>query len=141
MLTKYQQQALNWLRRFYLHIEEVPIVWDSKYKRLSTNTQLRKWIFWWTGNFFVFILWFTCVYTSSTQFFFHRKELELLHVSILTTGFCCFSATLASAQDITALRNPLYVPSLNEFMSLEIQIYAGMLYSFIIFKQNIKNLV
>lgn len=125
MLTKYQQKSLNWLRRCYFHIEEVPIVWDSKNNQVSTNTQTRKWIFWWIGNTFVFVLWLTCVYTLSTQLVLHRKKLDVLPICILTTGFCCFSATLASAYGVTTLRNKLYISAINEYIFLETKIYES----------------
>ncbi len=127
MLTKYQQKAINWLRRFYVHIEEVPLIWDCKQKRLTTNSQSRKWILWWTGNLFVFVLWLTCAYTLCTQPIFKRKDLNVLPICILTTGICCFSATLASAYGITKLRNKLYISAINEYIFLELEIYESKL--------------
>lgn len=125
MLTKYQEKGFKWLRRCYSYVYEVPIVWDPKLKQLSCNTQPQKWIFWLIGNFTVFILWYTCVHTLSTQFILQRKGLKLLQICILTTGFCCFTATLASAQGLLKLRSNLYTSAINEYIHLELKIFKG----------------
>ncbi len=126
MLTKYQEKAFKWLRRCYCYMYETPVAWDSKTKLLSTNTQPRKWIFWGIGNCFVFILWYTCVHILSTQFLLHRKGLKLLQICILTTGFGCFTATLASAHGLFALRKKLYISAVNQYTKLEFNILKGM---------------
>lgn len=128
MLTKYEEQALRLLRHCYCYMYKVPIIWDPILQHVSTNKEPRKWIYWWIGNFFVFILWLTCVYTLITQFFLNRKELELLHICILTTGFCCFTATLTSAHGLTSLRNTEYVSAINEYIKLEMNVFQSKLH-------------
>lgn len=130
MLTKYEALAITWLRSCFSYIEEVPIVWDSRLKRLSTNSQVCKWIKWWLGNYIVFLLWCSCVYTLLTQFYWPRKDLKPLQICILATGFCCFTATLAFAQGVAALRSNTYVSTVNNFIQLELNIYKSKYYSF-----------
>src|SRR3989442_784186 len=115
MLSKYQEKGFTWLRKCYFYLYKVPISWDPENKKLSSDNQFHKWLYWGIGNIFVLILWFTCVYTLSTQFIMHRKDLKLLQICILTTGFCCFSATLNSAWGVYALRNNLYISAVNQY--------------------------
>ncbi len=46
MLTKNQEQALQVLRWTYGYLEEIPVIWDPKNKRISLNTENHKWIVW-----------------------------------------------------------------------------------------------
>ncbi len=127
MLSKYEEQVIKWLHRCYFYVEEVPVIWDSKLKRISINYQLSTWVKWWFSNFIVLLLWCSCVYTLLTHFYSHREGLHLLHICILTTGFCNFTVSLACARGITALRSKMYTSAINNYIQLELSVYKSKL--------------
>lgn len=134
MFNKYQEDCLNWIRKFYGFMYRVPVCWDPKEKRISTNTRKVTWYLWYIGNSFVFSLWLSCVYTLSTQFYMHRKRFSHLHFCILTTGFCCFSTSLLSAHGVRTLRYQQdYLCAINQYVQLEDTIFRSkiMIISFV----------
>lgn len=105
---------------------EMPVYWDPVKGQVSFSTEKKKWLPYYIGMSIVFLLWLSCVYTLSTQPFFHRKGFGLLQLSILTIGIYCFSTTLSICYGIwTVAHNEMYSSALNYFLSLELTMYKS----------------
>lgn len=133
MLNKYQEQWLLWSHKYYrlIHLYPIPVSWNSKSGRLSTDDSKRKWLSFGIGNLFVFSLWLSCVYTLGTQPLFRRRDFSHLHFCTLTTGFCAFTATLYSAKGIWCLhKSQAYVHAINQYVLLEQRAFKSKLIAF-----------
>lgn len=129
MLSKYNKLALSWMQFFYKFLYQVPIKWDPVRQMISINSEKRKWIYWWTGNGLLFLLWLSCIYTVSTQPFLKRQSFGILQLLVVNMGLGTLGTALFGAIGINALRNAEYIDAINYFLHFELHVVKSKLFS------------